>query len=141
MVDFPEVEIQTTLFDHLRSFAWEEAQIAWPNKGFKPTPGTAWLRPSILPAETIQETLGDSGVNRHSGLLQIDVFWPAGEGIERPVEVAGALIKHFKRGTVLAGSTFYVRVPTPPSRATHRDETNWCQVPVLIPWLAFTPPN
>lgn len=107
--------------------------VAWPGKSF--TPGsTAWYRVSFVTTEQpVAAEIGVNGRNRHTGMLQIDVFYPKanqGEGLVR--QEAERVASLFKRGDVLSS---LVRIT---SSAASRcfEEESWLHVPVKIWWRA-----
>jgi hypothetical protein len=111
-----------------------------PNLNYKPTNGTAYLRASILPRDTVEVAAIDtSSENDYGGVFQVDVFWPTNEGITNPLERASAVAAHFKRGTTMERAGVKVWVLRPPSVATPLQDKSWFQVPVSIPYRAFVP--
>lgn len=109
--------------------------IAWENKNYDQDATTLYLRPTMLPNETIQASLGDSGKDLYEGMFQVDVFVPDGQGrSDWPDKIADA----FKRGTVLTRNGIDVRIQGV-SIAPALKEDNFYQVPVEIRWQAFTP--
>lgn len=131
--------------------AWSPAfspvtQIAWPNATFRP-PQTStvpskplpYLRVFHIPSAVDQISLGDSGINRYVGLLQISVMWPLNVSASPAIEAAGQIAKHFKRGTVIANSGLHIRVSRPPAVARLIQEDTMIQVPVTVSWLCDAP--
>jgi hypothetical protein len=111
--------------------------IAYPNVVYDP-PETGYLRVTHLPNTTEQVTLGSSGRNRHFGLLQVDVMWPKGAGNVAPMEIAAAVISHFKRGTSFTQNSVLILINSPPSVAPAIDADPYMQIPVTIPYQADT---
>lgn len=67
--------------------AWgSTTPVAWPNVAYTPTPGTAWVRFTILPATARQTGLaqGSSATGsrryREGGLIVVQVFTPENQG-------------------------------------------------------------
>lgn len=122
--------------------------VAWPRTKFDPVPTSPYLRPKFVPVPTQQMALGSNGPNRHSGLFQVSVFYPAlpdatasvPKGSIAPAEIAGSVIKHFKRGTIINRNGLFVRVGSAdgsanvPWRSPAIEEPGWYQIPVTIPW-------
>lgn len=54
--------------------------IAWENSEYTPTMGTMFLRETLLPANTVQGSLGTIGKDEHGGIYQVDIFAPKGSG-------------------------------------------------------------
>lgn len=123
---------QETFFALLRD-EWEETPVAWPNREYKPTPGTPWVRAQVLPAESRQATLGPRGgatLRRFdaTGLAVVQVFVPAGTGDVEARRLA-ALIESIYRGRTVDDTTF--RAPwTDPIGS----DGAWYQVNVVVPY-------
>lgn len=111
--------------------------LAYPNVQYDP-PATGYLRATHLPNTTEQVTLGDSGRNRHFGLLQVDVMWPKNGGNVAPMEIASQVIAHFKRGTSFTQNSVLILINSPPSVAPYIDADPFIQIPVTIPYQADT---
>ena len=108
--------------------------VAWENVPYTPTTGTTYIRPVLLPAEPFQAEIGTNGANRHSGVYQISVFAPAGQGVGALNTLVGSLCDHFKRGTALSYSPVTVTVQKAyPSPAMQ--ETDWQQVAISIQYI------
>jgi len=112
--------------------------VAWENKNYKPVKDTLYLRPTILPAETVQATLGDNGTDSNSGIYQIDVFTPSGKGIKAAIEMADKIANLFKRGTYITYNGRTVRVKSVGRERSSNDDNGWYIVPVVITYISFT---
>jgi hypothetical protein len=57
-------------------------RVAWPNKNFDPPAGLSWVRYTLLPATSDQETLAPVGSRtfRHGGRIVVQVFTPDNAG-------------------------------------------------------------
>jgi len=111
--------------------------IAWQNITYEPVDGTLWIRPTLLPADTIGATLSTSGTDEQKGLYVVDVFAPAFEGKNEALAIADAVADHFKPVTELTYNTRLVRcISVSIGAPTNVD--NWYQVPILINYLAHT---
>lgn len=99
-----------------------------------------WIRPTILPGESAQSSLGDFGLNRHDGVFQIDVFVPKGIGWGPAKDRVDAVVSHFKRGTLLTADGISVRiVNTWPHRGVDVDDfPGWYMTPVTATFYSFT---
>ncbi|MCF3934347.1 DUF4128 domain-containing protein [Acuticoccus sp. M5D2P5] len=140
-----EKQIFTVLADRLGTLVLSPTlPIAWPNVDFTPPPRTgvgkgAYLRASHIPTTTDQITLGDSGYNRHRGIFQIDVVWPANGGLVAPMKVVDAIIAHFQRGTVLTEGGHIVRIYAPPHPGPVISSPPQIQIPVSVRYQADAP--
>lgn len=125
--------IEEALHSHLRAFD-VEVKISWPNQDFSAINGIEYLRPTVIPADTVQATLGEVGENRHSGLYQVDVFWPANQSSISPKQRGSQIANHFKAGTQLSREGLLIRILSPPTVGAGIQEPNWYRVPVTIPY-------
>lgn len=107
--------------------------IAWPNIEYKPT-GATYLRPSFLPAETLQSGLGGDGLDETNGIYQIDVVYKVGSGRTTLVD---SVADHFKRGTVAAYNGVNVRVRSVSIAPAIFDDA-WHFVPVSVSFQTYT---
>lgn len=136
MAAYVETKVMEALSAHLGTLALSPAMpIAWSGVDFEP-PDDGYLRASHLPNTTQQISLGETGLNRHQGLIQVDVMWPESLGLTEAMERAGAIVAHFKRGTDLTREGVTVRIVRPPSVAPALRAPPFLQVPVTIAYLA-----
>ena len=112
--------------------------VAWENIEFTPPEGP-WLRPTLLPGDTTQGSMGDDGYNEYQGLYQVSVFTPRGIGRGQALAETEKIIEHFARGTSLTagGQSLRIRVA---SRLAAVVEPNWYHIPVQIAWTAHANP-
>lgn len=119
--------------------------VAWSGQTFAPAPDgngnpVAYLEAQLLPNATITRTINDDGSNRHQGFLQVSVMYPIDKsGIIPAFDIAGLVISHFKKGTVLSGSGVTVRIIQQPFVAPPLPDGDRMRVPVSIPYTAFVP--
>ena len=59
---------------------WSTTPIAWDNVYYVPTPGTAFIRCSILPGDSEALEFGRSPLKSHFGIIQISIFTPKATG-------------------------------------------------------------
>ena len=70
---------------------------AYPNK--KHSPGTdPWAGLFVVPAQPGVSTLGDEGMDRHDGFLQIDLNHPLNSGDQTAIGLADQIAKRYKAG-------------------------------------------
>lgn len=108
--------------------------VAFPNVPYKPQAGTAYLRASFLPAETVQASMGDSGKDETNGVYQIDVVVPRGSGRPQLIDTVADL---FKRGTVLTYNSISVRVRSVSMAPAILDD-EWYFVPISVNFQSYT---
>ena len=108
--------------------------VAWPNVKFEPNGKKPYLRISIIPAETVQASLGSTGKDETNGICQISCFVPAGTGKS---DLPDIIADHFKRGTVLVYNGTRIRLRSP-SIGVSIINGAFYFVPVSIPYQTFT---
>lgn len=111
--------------------------VAWDNDTYEPTIGTLYLRPTNIPGDTLQSTLGDTGQDVTNGIYQVDVFAPLGEGKNEATVMADLVADRFKRGTDMVYNSRTVTVRSV-SRQAANTSGGWYQIPVVIVYRAFT---
>lgn len=136
MATYVETSIVEALMARLLTLTLSPAlPVAWPNVEYTP-PAAGYLRATHAPNATNQVTLGTSGKNRHIGIFQVDVLLPITTGISTPMEKAGAVAAHFKRGTTLTKDGINVRIVRPPEIRPALQSLPYIQVPVIIRYQA-----
>ncbi len=136
-----ETKIEGALLDRVESLVWDAAQIAWPNDEFTPTIGTKFLRPTVIPGETLSPGASADSSEDHQGLLDVSLFYPAGSGALSPQRDASIILKHFKKDTSMLRSDVTVTVSKAPWREAAIQETDWYHVPLRIPYRALVVPS
>lgn len=129
------MEVQSALYAQAAT-ALAGKSVAWPGKSFTPS-ASAWYRVSYTTTEEpIAAEVGTAGRNRHTGFLQIDVFYPKDNTGEGPVRQEGERIAAlFKRGDVLNYNSQNVRIESGAASRCYEEE-EWLHVPVKIRWRA-----
>lgn len=130
----PIAAIQRALDDHLKDFP-ALPDVAWEGTVYRPHPGRPYFATKTL--ARAQRMLGvgrESGIE-HSGIYQISIFYPVGEGMENVAAAADAVADFFKPGTsipVSAGGFLRVQVPRIPPAI---DMPDWVMIPVQVNWF------
>lgn len=124
-------DIHAALDNHLDSL--DDTPIAWQNILFEPT-GSTYLRPRLIPASTIQASMGNDGKDVTDGIYQVDVFVKQGTGRSSLLD---SIADHFKRGTVLTHNGVNLRVRTVELAASISDG-NWQFTPVSVYFQTYT---
>lgn len=141
MPDAVEVAIQSALLNRLGAMVLTPAvPVALPNVPFTPpVPGqnAAWLRGTILPADSIALSVDYGSENQHFGIFQVDIFYGIGSGALAPGRIADAVLAWFRRGTRLTKDGFTVEVTRVPWVGQLIDDDPWVMIPVSVPYLAF----
>ena len=117
-----------------------QSPIAWENTAYIPVKDTLYLRPTILPASTIQAGLGTSGLDEYVGIYQIDIFAPAGKGRGEAEIKADAVADHFKRGTDLSKNGKTVRLGDVSRNSGIKDEDRFI-ISISINYRAHVTPR
>ena len=117
-----------------------QSPIAWENTAYIPVKDTLYLRPTILPALTLQAGLGVTGIDAYIGIYQIDIFAPAGKGRGEAEIKADAVADHFKRGTDLSKNGKTVRLGNVSRNSGIRDEDRFI-ISISINYMAHVTPR
>jgi len=97
-----------------------------------------YLRSTLLPAETVEETIGTCGWNKWHGLFQIDLFYPYGEGTDKSNKLIDDIIAAYPQKDRLGDRKEKVHIRTV-WRESAIQQTNFYMVPVVIRWDAWFP--
>lgn len=131
-------DISVALNQRLQAYATANSKpVAWENSGYVPTTGTLFLRPTVLPIETVQAGLGTNGQELHEGIYQVDVFAPTDQPKAKALAIADAIADYYARGLVLTYNGVKVRIGTASIGAGNR-ENSWYQLPISIDYHSFT---
>ena len=130
------LSISAALDGHLNGMA-SVPPVAWSNTDYTPVIGTLYLRPTLLPGDTVGATISATGTDEHIGLYQVDIFAPAGAGKNAAIVMADLIADRFKPVTELTHSTVIVR-SVRVSREAATTENGWYRMPVVIQYLSFT---
>jgi len=78
-------------------------RVAYPNMAFTPTPGTAWVRVTVVPdPHSQQAAIGGTRLWRNRGLVIVQVFTPQGAGDEAALAL-GDSVTTAMRGVTISG--------------------------------------
>lgn len=131
-------DISVALNQRLQAYATaNNRQVAYENIGFTPTTGTLFLRPTVLPVDTLQAGLGSNGQEFHDGIFQVDVFAPVDVSKAIALSEADAVADYFARGLVLTYNGVKVRIGSARIGSGNR-EASWYQIPISINYHSFT---
>ena len=110
--------------------------IAWENILYDPIPDTPYVRPTVIVHRSLPEGLGPSGLIRHSGVLQVSLYYPLGEGMLDMLTAGDVVASALKRGTDLISGSAVVRVESV-ARAMVLYDKAWAHLPITITWVCF----
>ena len=105
--------------------------IAYINEGYEPTAGTPWLEESFLPANN--EGLTATGNEQaQTGIYQITVNYPAGQGVAAAQAQAEAVAALFARGTTFGGL-----IIDSADIEGHSIGGGWLQIPISVVYRGY----
>ncbi len=107
---------------------------AWENVIFNP-PEEIYQRAYLLPSTTQNPTFGDS-LYRESGIFQISIYAPFGEGTERAILQGEEIRSWFYRGLTLIYNNVKVIINGTPYFSPAMNEGNLYILTVSIPYFA-----
>ncbi len=109
--------------------------IAWPNTKYVPILGTTYLRPTLLPAETILSSLARG--QTHKGIYQVDVFVPLEKGINTLTTWLDAIESHFAAQDILTSGSTKVYIHQTGMGDLEREDS-WFHGYISINYLVYT---
>ena len=140
MATSTEAMILVAFLDRLAAVVFNPVlPIANPGIGF-PDSGSLpqnYLRAEMMLNQTAQVTMGDDPQMKR-GIFQVTVIWAPQVGFVKPLDVAGAIVNHFKNLVLWAGQT-RITIDREPWAASPIQEDNRVSIPVSINWHAFEP--
>lgn len=131
------VDISQALDEQLDAMAGKPS-VSWENKSFTPVIGETYIRPTLIPGETVPETIGATGRDLNVGVYQVDVFTEAGKGKKALIEMMDKIALQFKHGTQLTSNSVIVEIKTVSQRPKSNDDNGWYTGIVEIVYYSFT---
>ena len=128
------VAIRSALEQRLNSLM-PAIPIAWENVSFTPV-ATGYQRINILPSETRNPTFG-GGMVMESGIMQVSLCYPVGNGAATAAARAEELRTWFYRGLSLTESNVTVIIDKTPSIAPAQYEPGLYVIPVSIHFYSY----
>lgn len=124
--------IQIALDSRLNTLT-DKPDIAWPNVKYRPSKGTAFLRPTLLPAASSRYTLNNGDM--HQGIYQVDIFVPLDVGLATVLDYADDIRSHFRDQTLTAGGDkIYINYV---SLGNYERVDSWFRVIVEINYMSI----
>ena len=108
--------------------------LANPSVGFIPQIDTPYLDVTVMPNLAGATGIAFGSQIRRQGLMQVSVFWPSGQGLVKPAQVASQIVSYWKRGTRIDRNGLIIKVNDSPKVASPISEPDWLQVPVTVAW-------
>ena len=107
------------------------------NARFKPSATTPFTRSTLLPAQTVVESIGVHGIDRVNGLYQVDLYYPADQGYTTANTMADLVIAAFPKALQLT-TTDSIKVDVDVTwRLPARKVQNFYNVPVIVSWKSY----
>ena len=133
-----EAKIADALFWHVGQLTTNPAtDVAYPNVAFTPAGRSPYRKVEFIPNLADLVGIAFDSSRDFQGLLQVSVFWKAGDGLVKPTQVAAQIAAHFAPGTRIARNGITVRIDQKPRVISSIQEPDWTQIPVSIAWRAF----
>lgn len=126
----PDTAIQNAFNLHLGTLP-ALPSVAWPNMPFTPAAGVTYLNPVLMTGEPKQSEIGTFGANRHTGVYQISIYAPSGNGMVAINTLRDSIVNHFKRGTKLVNSGITITIWKAYASAP-MTETDRLHIPITI---------
>jgi len=114
--------------------------LAFENRVFDPATAVLYLEEACIMGETGQVATGEAGYDYTTGVYQVTVNAPAGNGKGAALAMADKIADHFKRGTVLTKNSIKVTIRSVSIAAGFSSDTRY-KVPVSITFETYTQPR
>ena len=111
--------------------------VAWDNFEYEPALGVSYLRPTLIPGDTLPDTIGANGEDLSIGIYQIDIFTEAGEGKNAGMVLADLIGDQFKHGTQITYNGVTVEIKSVSVKVSINNKDGWYQMPVEIVYYSF----
>ena len=96
--------------------------------------GVPFSRATLIQSRATPATIGASGRDERSGLLQVDLFVPQDTGVSAVNALADAVVAHFPRGLSLTQDDTSVQVVLAWRETGTRHKEPFYGVPVIVQW-------
>lgn len=115
--------------------------VAWENKGYKPTTGQPFIKARFIPVDRRPAVRGLNPQHKYTGLFQLLLCYPEGEGPGPSQDMVDALIDRFQSTTHITftndnSETIVVDIDRSEQRGAY-DDSPWYKTPVNIYWYAY----
>lgn len=111
--------------------------IVFQNQKYTPTEGTPYMQPFFLPAQPDPWVIG-AATNFHTGIYQVTLMYPAGEGQGDINTQADIIIAAFNQTTKLTYSSIDTIIKSS-GRGNAKQDDGWYFMPVDIRWECYLP--
>jgi len=125
------LDISAALDTKLNTYAVANSiSVAWENIDYQPVIGALFIRPTLLPSDTIAIGIGNTSAEDHIGIYQVDIIAPIDQGKGEAFTQADLLATHFARGELTYNSA-KLQIKSV-SRGSGSRDASWLIVPVFI---------
>lgn len=102
---------------------------------------TPYLSSRMSGLDRIAVGAGQDGALRWTGIYQINVHFPTGEGLTPVLTKVSAILTAFRRGTTLTTSDSLSIRCEAPKTAPRVEVAPWLTAPVMVPWFCYEMPT
>lgn len=113
---------------------WTYTQTAYDNVSFNDVPGTAWARLAIRDGDARQLTMGQLTIDRHAGVVMIQIFTPLLQGIDRSRWLADKAASIFRKVDMNVSGEGKATFAVPYLIASEQSGDDWWQTTVVCPY-------
>lgn len=110
--------------------------VAQENVVYKPQAGTAWAELFIIPNRPAAVTLGDSGQDEYTGIMQVNLNYPLGEGSGLAAQKADEICAVFKGGAAFTYDSQTVHIRNSGKDRVAQNINGFYQTTLTITWYA-----
>lgn len=130
MIDYPTIRLGMRAI--LLAVPTIPTDIAFENREFKPPVATSpYIREQLIPGA---ERHVATGTIMAVGIMQYDLFWPAGDGTEDPEALADAIRDAFRPVTTIDAHTTVYRV----DRLSGVPDEKWYRIPIRLTYRSYS---
>lgn len=108
---------------------------AYENRMFSPADGKPWAAVSFIPNQPVVASIGPTGSDEHTGILQIDLYYPVNTGTGQCRDKAQEVMDAYKAGSDVEYNGQHVII-TSCGRSTGRAANGWYRVIITVEWYA-----
>lgn len=119
---------------------WKSGQFGlqtfWPSADAVPSTGQPHARVFWITNQPEASSVGTGGLDAHTGVMQIDLMYPAGDGIGASLVKADEIAAVFVGGTIATYNTQQVHITSCGIRQPFV-EGGWLRTIVSVSWIAY----
>lgn len=129
-------DLRSAVRDRLQSLTGVPS-IAWEGREFTPVKGEPYVTESIIPVSSDVMATGLGGYIAHTVTANFTLHYPVNSGTVALESLAGALMQHFRPGTVLSYGDAAVTVQQV-ERVGLTQEPDWLNGTVIVTMIGHT---